>query len=412
MEKGQERFCFIIGHCRYRESRERAREPDGSVVHDPSVRSDHSKPERKNFQNKGYLCTVFSVCKIMSRTNIEEGEILSAEQEQVLLNDDEEPAKTTVDSTEDRWASMFREFKDDVLERFSRIEAKQERPSKRRRRRKSTSAEESPDDEISDTEKLCGAADFAETSSQREGDTPNGQMISESDDNLLSEIAQEFDGGDDTGPNVSEKLADIVNKRWAEKLDDSKFKSKLEKYNRPANCTRLLVPKVNPEIWANLNHNTKSADLRIVNFQKTLTKAGSALTKMTDSLLELRTKLSKSDTEQQKTLGELVSGNADALALLGHLNIDLSLHRRELIKPHLKREYGALCSTRTPITDFIFGDDLQSQLSSITASNKTGQTTGTFGSGATPRRYSDSHNKSFKGKYFLWQRKGRAYRPA
>jgi hypothetical protein len=342
----------------------------------------------------------------MSRTNIEEGEILSAEQEQVLLNDDEEPAKTTVDSTEDRWASMFREFKDDVLERFSRIEAKQERPSKRRRRRKSTSAEESPDDEISDTDKLCGAADFAETSSQREGDTPNGQMISESDDNLLSEIAQEFDGGDDTGPNVSEKLADIVNKRWAEKLDDSKFKSKLEKYNRPANCTRLLVPKVNLEIWANLNHNTKSADLRIVKFQKTLTKAGSALTKMTDSLLELRTKFSKSDTEQQKTLGELVSGNAYTLALLGHLNIDLSLHRRELIKPHLKREYGALCSTRTPITDFIFGDDLQSQLSSITASNKTGQTTGTFGSGATPRRYSDSHNKSFKGKYFLWQRKG------
>jgi hypothetical protein len=38
----------------------------------------------------------------MSRTNIEEGEILSVEQEQVLLNDDEEPAKTTVDSTEDR----------------------------------------------------------------------------------------------------------------------------------------------------------------------------------------------------------------------------------------------------------------------------------------------------------------------
>ncbi|CAB4045620.1 Hypothetical predicted protein, partial [Paramuricea clavata] len=86
--------------------------------------------------------------------------------------------------------------------RFSHIEAKQERPSKQRCRRKLSSFEESPDDEISDTE----AADSAETSSEREGDTPNGQMISESDDNLLSEIAQEFDGGDDTGPNISEKL--------------------------------------------------------------------------------------------------------------------------------------------------------------------------------------------------------------
>jgi hypothetical protein len=174
-------------------------------VHDLPLRSDHSKPEQKIFQNKGYLCTVFSVCKIMARTNIEEEEILSAEQEQVLLNDDEEPTKTTVDSSEDRWASMFLEFKDDVLERSSRIEAKHERPSKRRRRRKSTSGEDSPDDEISDAEKLCGAADSAETSSEREGDTQNGQMISESDDNLLCEIAQEFDGGDYTGPN--EKVA-------------------------------------------------------------------------------------------------------------------------------------------------------------------------------------------------------------
>ena len=93
---------------------------------------------------------------------------------------------------------------------------------------------------------------------------------------------------------------------------------------------------------------------------------------MTDSLLELRAKESSSDTERSKTFGQPISGNADALTLLGNLHIDLSLHRRELIKPHLKRECGALCSTRTPITNFLFGDDLQEQLSNITASNKIG----------------------------------------
>ena len=139
-----------------------------------------------------------------------------------------------------------------------------------------------------------------------------------------------------------------MNKRWAEKLDDAELKLKLEKYDRPANCHRLLVPKVNPEIWTNMPHGTKSADLRIANFHKTLTKANSALSKMTDSLLELRAKESSSDTERSKNFGQLVSlGNADASALLGNLHIDLSLHRRELIKPHLKRERGALCSTRT-----------------------------------------------------------------
>ncbi|CAB3979935.1 Hypothetical predicted protein [Paramuricea clavata] len=180
--------------------------------------------------------------------------------------------------------------------RFSHIEAKQERPSKQWCRRKSSSFEDSPDDEISDTE----ATDSAETSSEREGNTPNGQMISESDDNLLSEIAQEFDGGDDTGPNVSEKLT--------------------------------LSTSVGLKSWMiqNLNPNWKNT------------------------------------IDQQTALA--------SLSLRGNM------------------------ATRTPITDFIFGDDLQSQHSSITASNKIGQTTSAFGSGATPRRYSDSHNKSFKDK--------------
>ena len=101
----------------------------------------------------------------------------------------------------------------------------------------------------------------------------------------------------------------------------------MEKYNRPANCTRLLVPKVNPEIWANLSHGTKSADLRLANFQKTLTKAGSALTHMTDTLLGLRTALGSSVTERTKTLNHLVSCNAYALALLRNLHIDYSLRR-------------------------------------------------------------------------------------
>lgn len=141
---------------------------------------------------------------------------------------------------------------------------------------------------------------------------------------------------------LGEKLAEIVNKRWSERLDDAKFKSKMDKYDRPENWDRLLAPKVNPGIWANIGHSTKSADLHITNFQKTLTKAGSALTHMSDALLELRAKLTSSDTEQVTMVNQVVTGNADALALLGHLNLDLSLHRRELIKPHLKKECGAL----------------------------------------------------------------------
>ena len=52
----------------------------------------------------------------------------------------------------------------------------------------------------------------------------------------------------------------------------------------------------------------------------------------------------------------------DALALLGHANYDISLRRREVIKPTLNREYGTLCSSQNPVTSLLFGDDLQAQL--------------------------------------------------
>ena len=69
-----------------------------------------------------------------------------------------------------------------------------------------------------------------------------------------------------------------------------------------------------------------SADLCMADFQKTLAKVGSVLTKMTDLLRELHANESSSDTEHRKNFGQLVLGKADALALFGNLHIDLSLH--------------------------------------------------------------------------------------
>ena len=84
---------------------------------------------------------------------------------------------------------------------------------------------------------------------------------------MLNEIAQDFESDEQTDPKVAQKLADIVNKRWGAKLEEAKLKEKLAKYNRPDNCEKLTVPKVKPEIWNELKHGTKSADLRLANTQ-------------------------------------------------------------------------------------------------------------------------------------------------
>ena len=159
-------------------------------------------------------------------------------------------------------------------------------------------------------------------------------------------------------------------------MEEAKLKEKLAKYNRPDNCEKLTVPKVNPNILNKLKHGTKSADLRLANMQKVLVKVGSAVAKSTDTLLAIRADPEKTSAlALTEKLGKLVTYNADALVLLGHLNIELSYRRRDAIKPNLNDEYSSLCGSQVRITGLLFGDELHSQLNNIKANNKIGHTT-------------------------------------
>ena len=107
--------------------------------------------------------------------------------------------------------------------------------------------------------------------------------------------------------------------------------------------------------------------------QKILVKVGSAVAKSTGTLLAMRADPEKTSASAfTEKLGKLVTHNADALALLGHVNIELSYRRRDAIKPNLNNEYSSLCSSQVPITGLLFGDELKSQLNNIKATNKIG----------------------------------------
>jgi hypothetical protein len=59
----------------------------------------------------------------------------------------------------------------------------------------------------------------------------------------------------------------------SQKLSGTKLKEKAEKYCRPANCEKLIVPRVNAEIWDKLDNKTKHHDLRASTIQKAIVKA-------------------------------------------------------------------------------------------------------------------------------------------
>lgn len=234
-----------------------------------------------------------------------------------------------------------------------------QRPAKRQR------VDEMSDSDIDiDTNNDASDSDSDTLLKKGEKSSPTRELK----DDLLDTIANDLNADEQTDQDVSDKLAKLVNKRWSEKLTSDKLTEKLKKHSRPGNLSSLVAPRVNPEIWANMGHTARRVDLRASNTQNILAKVGTIIAKCTDDLLKAREKDAK-----KIDLDEMVSSHTDALALLGHSQYELSLKRREAIKPSLKKEYAALCSTNVPVTSLLFGDDLQQQLNNIKASNKISQ---------------------------------------
>jgi len=107
---------------------------------------------------------------------------------------------------------------------------------------------------------------------------------------LLDSIANDVNAAEQTDQDVSDKLAKIINKRWSEKLNSEKLSEKLKKHARPGNLDSLVVPRVNPEMWANMSHAVKRVDPRTANTQNIVSKVGTIIAKRTDNLLKARKK--------------------------------------------------------------------------------------------------------------------------
>ena len=244
-------------------------------------------------------------------------------------------------------------------------------------------------------------SDSAESDADQLLESNKRQKIQDGDeeeDTLLDEIVQSMNKTEKTDAKISEKLEKIVENRWF-KLSDGQLKEKTEKYLRPAICDNFITPKVNPEILERLDRQTRGRDLKLSTLQSTTTKMGYICTKATELLLQARRENKSLDIEQ------LIRMHTDALGLSGHISFEISQRRRDAIRPNLNKEYATLCASHVPITKMLFGDELQTQLNHIRASNKISNTTSTQGGnkGCSKQRgpsYQGSHSTS-TGRNFL-----------
>ena len=100
------------------------------------------------------------------------------------------------------------------------------------------------------------------------------RSVPENQTNLsLLDIEQEFELDNEVGPPVNDQLAKVLKTTTKGKMDENKIKEKSEKHKRPSSVEQPVVPNVNPEIWGILDHNTKTADLKLKRKQTMLIKA-------------------------------------------------------------------------------------------------------------------------------------------
>ena len=203
---------------------------------------------------------------------------------------------------------------------------------------------------------LCGGNDFDHEDESDDEDPDNEE--------LLTQIDGAYGHLDETGPPISEQLANVVAKKITTDYDLDQRKEILSKYKTPQNCDELYVSRINPEIWEKLKPFARKKGIKVSVLQDILVKVTSAISLVTDDLLQSRERKSKPNYQV------LISRLIDSVALLGHANKELSFKRKEALRPHLSSDIKPACLRNFKPEKYLFGNDLAKTLQQIKATSQ------------------------------------------
>ncbi|ODM90605.1 Transposon Ty3-I Gag-Pol polyprotein [Orchesella cincta] len=148
---------------------------------------------------------------------------------------------------------------------------------------------------------------------------------------VLDSILNQDDHKSD-GPPIYEAVA----KKVAQLIHDEVNKETIEhvksRIQTPSNCAAIVVPKVNPELWSQMNPPTKTADIKSQNFQILMSKSMTCFATIASEIAKRSADLPKEFCE--KTIRLCMDGvTMQSLAMR-----DVNFKRRQAIKPHLSQQ--------------------------------------------------------------------------
>ena len=168
------------------------------------------------------------------------------------------------------------------------------------------------------------------------------------------------------GPPISQANASYVEDCCNKRILSSELAKFKEAFKRPENCPALSVPTINPNLWAQLPKESKEHDKRLQNAQSLLAKGLTGVVQIKETLLLFNSHPDQFSLLFPKPFAELDS----CVALLGNAFLESSYRRRDLLKPAINPRFHSLCGSKTPITTFLFGDNVLESAKSIQSSQK------------------------------------------
>ena len=150
-------------------------------------------------------------------------------------------------------------------------------------------------------------------------------------------------------PKNSEKYAKYVEDCCRKRILNTELTKLKDNFQRPENCLALNAPTVNPTLWAQLPKEQKEHDKRLQNAQALLAKGLTGVIHVKESILQFN-----AHPDQFFSIFKELNEKLDAsVALLGNAFLESSYRRRDLLKPAINSRFHSLCSTKTPITNYL-----------------------------------------------------------
>ena len=213
-----------------------------------------------------------------------------------------------------------------------------------------------PNDQDNQSVRLgLGLEDLMSTQGEAE-DSEEQEEGEVGDDEESAYFGQAFQK-EESGKDVSQRLADFATKACTLPGEETFLTSLHEKYLKPSNTPEACVPRVNKGVWNGAKPYRREEDLALQKLQAHALYPLYAAIHMAEELDKLRTKYAN-HSEIRNDLKSLHFAAKENVFLAGQASFQISLRRRNELRPVFQKQFRDLCNKSQPISEDLFGPDL------------------------------------------------------